>query len=152
MSEREETKLTGQPAPNFTAKTLDGKSVSLRSLRGKPVVVDFWATWCPPCRRSMPVLDEVYRAHREKGLKVVGVSTDHGRDEVSEFLKDNGVSFPVLWLDPESEAGSATDKAYGITAIPRTIFIDKDGIVRADTTGYHSAEAMAASLAKIGIK
>ncbi|MBI5834127.1 MAG: TlpA family protein disulfide reductase [Armatimonadetes bacterium] len=148
----EEKSLVGEKAPDFTAATLDGDPVSLKSMRGKPVVLDFWATWCPPCRKSMPVLDEVYRANRDKGLKVVGVSTDRTSDLVRKHLADNPVGFRILWLDPTSEGGKATDKAYGITAIPRTLFIDRDGVVQADTTGLHDAEEMKESLAKIGIK
>ena len=144
--------LVGQTPPDFAAVSTDGQVVKLSSLRGQPVVLDFWATWCPPCRESMPLLDEMYKEYREQGLRVVAISSDTDLDTVKAFLAKQPVSFRVLWLDPSSDAARTVDKAYGITAIPRTLYIDKDGVVRADTTGLHSADDMRESLAKIGLR
>jgi thiol-disulfide isomerase/thioredoxin len=146
----EEKKLTGQAPIDFTAVDLDGKSVKLSSFKGKPVVLDFWATWCPPCRRELPLLNELQTQF--KGLTVIAVSTDAKVETVKEFLTKTPLQGKVLWLDPRSEAGRAVDKAYAITGIPRTLYIGKDWVIADDETGLHEKDEMLQSLAKLGLK
>jgi len=114
--------LVGKPAPAFSLKSLDGKTVDLASFKGKPVVLDFWATWCPPCRELAP---SVQKLHKEMGDKVavVGMASD---DEaaVRDFVKKEGLTMTQLIAD------EAVSKAYGVEGIPTTVFIDKDGVVR----------------------
>ena len=113
----------GTPAPDFTLETLDGKSVSLSSLRGKAVVVNFWATWCGPCKIETPWLVELQNQYGAQGLQIVGVAMDEsGKDEIARFAKDMGMNYPVL-LGKE-----AVGEAYGgVPALPESFFIGRDG-------------------------
>src|SRR5499427_242373 len=113
----------GTPAPNFTLQTLDGKNLSLSDLRGKAVVVNFWATWCGPCKIETPWLVELQKQYGEQGLQVVGVAMDDsGKDEISRFAKEMGMNYPVL-LGKE-----AVGDAYGgVPALPESFFVGRDG-------------------------
>ncbi len=113
----------GKPAPDFTLETLDGKSMSLSSLRGKAVLVNFWATWCGPCKIETPWLVELQKQYGGQGLQVVGVAMDDsGKDEISRFAKEMGMNYPVL-LGKE-----AVGDAYGgIPALPESFFVGRDG-------------------------
>jgi thiol-disulfide isomerase/thioredoxin len=113
----------GKPAPDFTLETLDGKTMSLSSLRGKAVLVNFWATWCGPCKIETPWLVELQREYGEQGLQIVGVAMDDsGKDEIARFAKDMGMNYPVL-LGKE-----AVGDAYGgVAALPESFFIGRDG-------------------------
>jgi len=113
----------GTPAPNFTLPTLDGKNLSLSELRGKAVLVNFWATWCGPCKIETPWLVEMQNQYGSAGLQVVGVAMDDsGKDEIEKFAKDMGVNYPVL-LGKE-----AVGDAYGgVPALPESFFVGRDG-------------------------
>jgi len=113
----------GTPAPDFTLETLDGKSLSLSSLRGKAVLVNFWATWCGPCKIETPWLVELQKRYGSEGLQVVGVAMDDsGKDEISRFAQDMGMNYPVL-LGKE-----AVGDAYGgVPALPESFFVGRDG-------------------------
>jgi len=113
----------GTPAPDFTLQSLDGKSLSLSSLRGKAVVVNFWATWCGPCKIETPWLVELQNEYGSQGLQIVGVAMDDsGKDEIARFAKDMGMNYPVL-LGKE-----AVGDAYGgVPALPESFFIGRDG-------------------------
>jgi thiol-disulfide isomerase/thioredoxin len=113
----------GTPAPDFTLETLDGKSVTLSSLRGKAVVVNFWATWCGPCKIETPWLVELQNQYGAQGLQIVGVAMDDsGKDEIARFAKDMGMNYPVV-LGKE-----AVGDAYGgVPALPESFFIGRDG-------------------------
>ena len=113
----------GTPAPNFTLQTLDGKDVSLADFRGKAVVVNFWATWCGPCKIETPWLVELQNQYGSQGLQVVGVAMDDsGKDEIAKFAKDMGVNYPVL-LGKESVG----DAYGGVPALPESFFVGRDG-------------------------
>ena len=146
-----EKDLTGQAATDFTAKDMQGKPVKLSSFRGKPLVVDFWATWCGPCRQAMPILDEVYNQLKGRGLQVVVVSSDSDLQTVQDFLKKNPVSLTVLWLDPGSADSPKVDEAYVLQAIPRTVFIGADWKIKSASTGLHGKEALLKSVAGLGV-
>ena len=118
---------TGQPAPEYRAETLDGESFVLAELAGEVVLLNIWATWCPPCRMEMPELQRLHREFSESGLRVVGVSVDAaGSDRaVRTFLDDLGIDFQIV-RDP-AERVSTTFGAYGV---PLTVLIDRGGIIR----------------------
>ena len=113
----------GTPAPDFTLETLDGKSVTLSSLRGKAVVVNFWATWCGPCKIETPWLVDLQNRYGAQGLQIVGVAMDDsGKDEIARFAKDMGMNYPVV-LGKE-----AVGQAYGgVDALPESFFVGRDG-------------------------
>jgi peroxiredoxin/outer membrane lipoprotein-sorting protein len=123
------TSLVGSPAAEFTLKDLNGKPVKSSSLRGKVVVLDFWASWCGPCRETMPEVEKLHRDFKDKGLAVFGVN-DEEAAEAREFVQKNGYTFPTL-LDE----GSALSDQYGVTAIPQALIIDRDGKVFAHFFG-----------------
>jgi len=111
------------PAPDFTLDSLDGKSMRLSDLRGKAVLLNFWATWCGPCKIETPWLVELQNQYGSQGLQVVGVAMDDsGKDEIAKFAKDMGVNYPVL-IGKE-----AVGDAYGgVPALPESFFIGRDG-------------------------
>jgi cytochrome c biogenesis protein CcmG/thiol:disulfide interchange protein DsbE len=125
-----------QPAPAFSFRDLDGKTFKLSDYRGKPVLVDFWATWCAPCRASLPHLSDLQERYRQKGLVVVGLSLDDlDAHQVRRFTERLQLRFRI---------GMADEKvldAYGpIRSIPTTFFIDKKGRVVRRVVGYIDAE------------
>lgn len=116
----------GKPAPDFTLKTIDGKTLRLSDFRGKAVVVNFWATWCQPCKIEMPWFVELQKQYGPSGLQILGISADEDTtvDELTKFSKDLGVNYPVL-LGRED-----VEHAYGgIQFLPVTIYVDRDGNV-----------------------
>src|SRR5690242_9169003 len=110
-------------APNFTLETLDGKSMSLSELRGKAVLLNFWATWCGPCKIETPWLVELQKEYGSQGLQVIGVAMDDsGKDDIAKFAQEMGVNYPVL-LGKE-----AVGEEYGgVPALPESFFIGRDG-------------------------
>ncbi len=112
----------GSLAPDFVVQTIGGKVTKLSNYRGRPVVVNLWATWCPPCLEEMPALSELQDRFRERGLVVLGVAGDDKTSSVMKFLEKNPVSFEVL-LDPKGAVGTL----YGITGYPETFLIDREG-------------------------
>ena len=110
-------------APDFTLQSLDGKSVRLSDLRGKAVLLNFWATWCGPCKIEMPWFVELQKQYADQGLQIVGVAMDDSsKEDIAKFTKDMGVNYPVL-IGKE-----AVGDAYGgVPALPETFFIARDG-------------------------
>jgi thiol-disulfide isomerase/thioredoxin len=111
------------PAPDFTLESLDGKNVRLSDLRGKAVLLNFWATWCGPCKIETPWLVELQNKYGSQGLQVIGIAMDDsGKEDIAKFAKDMGVNYPVL-LGKE-----AVGDAYGgVPALPESFFIGRDG-------------------------
>ncbi len=146
-------KYEGKPAPDFTAKDLNGKDVSLSSLKGKVVVVDFWASWCGPCRAVMPSIQEIHEKYG-KDVAVLAVDTWDKKDDCLAFLKENSMyTMPVL-LDPAADKSdtSIATSLYGVHGIPTTIIIDKDGIVRTYAIGSHEKSFYMDALKSLGIE
>ena len=121
----------GKPAPDFTLKSLDGRNVKLNELRGTVVLVNFWASWCGPCRTEMPLLNDLYREYRDYGFTVVGINLDEERSQAMKLLDKVPVSFPVLF-DPDN----GTSETYTVDAMPTTVLIDRNGVVRHHHRGY----------------
>ena len=121
----------GAPAPALELETLDGAPVSLQDLRGKVVVVNFWATWCPPCRVEMPGFQRVYADKRDDGLVIVGVSLDRGGEgAVRQFVEERGITFPIAMAD-----GDVAQAFGGVRTLPTSFLIDREGRVRQEVTG-----------------
>jgi len=135
----------GNLALNFQLSNLEGKTVSLSDLRGKPVLLNFWATWCNPCRVEMPYIQQVYEEWSGRGLVVLAINLGESPAKVKEFVQGYGLSFPVL-LDTK---GDVAEK-YNIRYIPTTLFIDKNGIIQVKITGaFPNKAAIENKLGKI---
>jgi peroxiredoxin len=117
--------LVGHAAPDFTLTDMQGQKVTLSQFRGKVVVLNFWATWCPPCREEMPSMERLHRDLESKGLVMLAVNVEeNGKKAVSQFLQKTPYSFPIL-LDSESDA----QNAYGVFRFPESYIIDRNGVV-----------------------
>lgn len=125
-----------QKAPNFKLMTVDGKTIELSKLKGKTVVVNFWATWCGPCRAEIPGFLQVYEKYKSKGLEIVGISLDQGGwNDVTPFVKKYNIAYPVVL------GNQVVAKKYGnIEAIPTTFIIDKNGSIVDRHIGYMKME------------
>jgi peroxiredoxin len=111
-------------APEFALKDLDGNYVSIIALRGKVIVLNFWATWCPPCKDEMPSLNQLYGRYKDKGLVVLAVSLNKSKEAVKDFLETTPLDFTMLLDD-----GSKVTKQYKVYSIPATFVIDKGGFI-----------------------
>lgn len=136
----------GRPAPDFSLKTLGGGEASLSQFKGRPVVVNFWATWCRPCRQEMPEIIAAYQAQRASGLEVLAVnlSDQESMKDVRKFVAELELPFPVL-LD---EKGKTRDR-YRLVTVPTSVFIDAKGIVREVNAGPISTEVLERGLTSI---
>ena len=135
----------GKPAPKFQLSDLKEQPVSLGDLQGRPVVVNFWATWCGPCVYEMPYIQEVYDERSGDGLVVLAVNIGESPSRAREFMESHQLSFPVL-LDRDGKVA----ERYNIRAIPTTVFIDKGGIIQAIRVGaFPSRAAIEEQLSKI---
>lgn len=111
-------------APDFTLKDLNGKTVSLSAFKGKVVLLNFWATWCPPCREEMPALNKLYHETKHRGFEIIAVSTDKSVSDTKGFLQKNKLDFPVLFDEDRSVA-----KLYRVFSMPTTFLIDRNGMI-----------------------
>jgi peroxiredoxin len=121
----------GQHAPEFSLQSLNGQTVSLSSLKGKVVLIDFWAQWCEPCKKELPQLDKLAKEYAGKGVQIVAVNIDKQRGNAERMVKQLGLSLDVL-LDP---AGSVAG-SYDLPKMPTSFVVDKKGIVRYVNEGF----------------
>ena len=123
-------KVSG-PAPGFTLQSRDGGKVSLGSLKGDVVMINFWATWCVPCREEMPHLEALYQRYHKLGFKLLGVNVENDPEGAKKWLQETPVSFPVLF-DTKNEV----TKLYKVQTMPSTVIVARDGTVRYIHYGY----------------
>ena len=119
------------PAPDFTLPARDGGQVALSELEGQVVLLNFWATWCGPCRQEMPHLEALYERYRDLGFTLLGVNVEEDSSGADKFLKETPVTFPILF-DPKSQVS----KSYDVIAMPSTVLIDRAGNMRFIHHGY----------------
>jgi cytochrome c biogenesis protein CcmG, thiol:disulfide interchange protein DsbE len=115
----------GEAAPELVLTAIDGTSIDLAKLRGKVVLVNFWATWCAPCRKEMPTLDAFYRRHRGQNFELIGISIDFARDAAKMRKVAAGLAYPAAWINDISANGFGAPEG-----VPVTYVIDADGIIR----------------------
>jgi peroxiredoxin len=127
----------GEPAPNFQLRDMEGRIVSLSDLRGKVVLLNFWATWCGPCRVEMPAMERLYRTYDRKDFEILAVSTDaQGVAVTRPFQQENRLTFPIL-----HDADFRVGLSYGARTLPMTFMVDRQGIVRQHIFGARDWEA-----------
>ncbi len=141
----------GRAAPDFVLATPDGGTLRLSDLQGKPLLVNFWASWCTPCRQEMPEIVKSYNAHRAAGLVVVAVNLQENAAQVRAFAQEFGMSFPIV-IDRDGGVGDAWHIGGPVQGIPSSYFLDAAGVVQARVYGPLTAETLAADLAKIDIQ
>ncbi len=133
----------GFSAPDFTLDLLGGEQITLSSLRGQVVIVNLWASWCPPCRAEMPAIENVYRTYKDRGLVVLAVNTTYqdSEAEAAAFVQQFGLTFPV----PLDRTGSVSAR-YQLRGLPSTYFVDRQGIIRSVVIGGPMSEATIQSM------
>jgi len=120
---------TAALAPGFNVRSISGDDLSLERLKGKIVLLDFWATWCGPCRLEMPAVKEIWKKYRGDQFVIVGISLDQDRGALKRYLDSEGISWPQVYDRAGFESSVA--RLYGVRGIPHTVLIDQDGVVRA---------------------
>ena len=142
--------LRGKAAALFTLRDMQGKVVSLKDLRGKPVLLNFWATWCGPCKVEMPWFQELQQKYGAQGLQVVGINQDDEdrpdtlKQKISDTTKNMGITYPILLSDHK-----VGDAYGGLDMLPATFYIDKDGIIRAEAIGLANKGEADANVRKL---
>lgn len=131
----------GSPMPDVALQDLDGNTVRISDYAGQPVLVNAWATWCPPCKAEMPDLQKYYDKHQSNGLVLLAINAGEGPSQVSQFIQQNGFTFPVL-LDPAVQALST----LGITSFPTSILVGRDGVVKTMHVGMFTPQALEAEI------
>lgn len=126
-------------APDFELKALTGETIKLSDLRGQAVLINLWATWCPPCREEMPTLEKMYKEYKDQGLVILGVNMTYQDDPeaVLPFVQKYGLTFPIL-LDETGQVGNA----YQLKSLPSSYFIKRDGLINEVVIGGPMAEAL----------
>lgn len=133
----QQTAKVGEPAPDFTLSTPDGETLRLSDLRGQTVLLNFWATWCPPCKTEMPDMEDLYQKYKDQGFTIVAVDQQESPAAVQDFFDKMNLSFQSV-IDPTGE----TFNVYRVVALPTSYFIDSDGIIRFQHRGMMTREQM----------
>jgi thiol-disulfide isomerase/thioredoxin len=119
------------PAPQFTLDSRSGAKISLSQYKGQVVMLNFWASWCGPCRQEMPLLENIYKKYNKMGFTLIGVNVEPDSKAAEGFLKETPVSFPVIY-----DKDSTVSKAYDVSGMPSTVIIDRKGNIRVLHRGY----------------
>ena len=135
---------TKEPAPNFTLLLIDGNNFNLSDHKGKPILINFFASWCLPCREEMPALERIAHEYKPKGVVFLGIAVDDTEEKMKNFIAKYGVTFPV-GLDKTA----AIQKSFGLYGIPTTYFIDKQGIINYFHSGGVTEELLQHELDKV---
>jgi peroxiredoxin len=140
---KSQTELSAVPyevsyaAPETSLNDLDGNAVNLSDLRGRVVLVNHWATWCPPCREEMPALQDYYNEHREQGVTTIAINQGEANETVKSFVQEHGLTFPI-WLDPSQKSLAA----FGYDGLPSSYVVDENGTVRLTWIGAISRDML----------
>ena len=139
-------KLRGQQAPAFALMDLDGKHVSLADFRGRPVLVNFWATWCAPCKLEMPWFEQFRKQYAGQGFEILGIDQDpeSGKETIAKTAKKIGVSYPILLPDEK-----VANLYGGVDVLPMSFYVDRTGKVVAETAGLGSKDEIEANIKKV---
>lgn len=129
----------GFPAPDFTLKTAQGETYTLSELKGQAVLVNVWATWCPPCEAEMPAIEKMYNEYKDQGFIVLAINSTFQDNplDIAPFTKEHGLTFPIL-LDETSD----TSRAYQVRSLPSSYFINRQGIITEVVIGGPMSEAL----------
>jgi len=121
----------GQEAPGFTLSDIEGKQISLESFKGKPVLLNFWATWCPYCRKERSHLNDLHRKYKDKGLVILSISTDRSLKKLKKYMEKTPADFIVL-----SDTEGRVSSSYNIIGLPSSLLITREGIIKYKFTGF----------------
>jgi len=145
MTTAPEEPLKGKPAPAFTLVNLEGKKVSLSNYKGRPVIVNFWATWCAPCKLEMPWFEEFRQKYHGQGFEILGIAEDDApKDEIEKTAKRINVTYPILLTD-----GKVAPAYGGVDQLPMSFYIDRKGVVVTQTIGLASKDEVEANIRKL---
>jgi len=145
MTEAEAEPLKGKLAPGFTLVNLEGKKVSLSDYKGRPVIVNFWATWCAPCKLEMPWFEEFRQKYHGQGFEILGIAEDDApKDEIEKTAKKINVSYPILLTD-----GKVAPAYGGVDQLPMSFYIDRNGVVVTQTIGLASKDEVEANIKQL---
>lgn len=146
QAEDQITLLRGKPAPAFTLTTLEGKKVSLADYKGRPVLVNFWATWCGPCKVEMPWFEEFRKQYAAQGFEILGLTddADAGKETIAKVAGKAGVSYPILLTDGKVQ------NLYGpLEVLPMSFYVDRNGVIVEQTAGLGSKNQIEANIRKV---
>jgi len=145
MTTAQDAPLKGKQAPAFTLVNLDGKKVSLSDYKGRPVIVNFWATWCAPCKLEMPWFEEFRAKYAGQGFEILGIAEDDApKDEIAKTAKRANVSYPILLTD-----GKVAPAYGGVDELPMSFYIDRKGLVETETVGLASKDEVEENIKRL---
>ncbi|MDE3103697.1 MAG: TlpA family protein disulfide reductase [Acidobacteriota bacterium] len=137
--------LVGKPAPAFSLVTLEGKRVTLAEYKGRPLLINFWATWCAPCKLEMPWFEEFRTQYAPQGFEILGIAEDDaGKDEIAKVARQAGVTYPVLLTD-----GKVAPAYGGVDVLPMSFYIDRNGVIVEQTAGLGGKDEIEANIRKV---